>query len=61
MDTLMEWLGYATLYALVVKAILASTPTPPPDTWYGKLYRLAEWSVLVIGRVKENAAGERGR
>ncbi|WP_395454808.1 hypothetical protein ACHMW5_13800 [Azospirillum melinis] len=55
MDAFMQWLGYATIYAIVVKAVLASTPTPPPDTWYGKLYRLAEWSVLVIGKVKQEA------
>lgn len=54
-DWFMEALGWATIYAIVVKAVLASTPTPPPDTWYGKLYRAAEWSVLVIGRVKEGA------
>ncbi|WP_199230810.1 hypothetical protein [Azospirillum sp. TSO5] len=53
--TFMEWLGYATLYAIVVKAVLASTPTPPPETAIGKVYRALEWSVLVIGRVKENA------
>ncbi|WP_376960089.1 hypothetical protein ABNQ39_20475 [Azospirillum sp. A26] len=53
--TFMEWLGYATLYAVVVKAVLASTPTPPPDRWYGKLYRALEWSVMVVGRVKEGA------
>jgi hypothetical protein len=55
MDVFMQWLGYATLYAVVVKAVLASTPTPPPDTLIGKAYRALEWSVLVIGRVKEGA------
>lgn len=57
MDTFMNWLGYATVYAIVVKSILATTRTPPADTWGGKLYRLAEWSVLVVGRVKDGATG----
>ncbi|SMF48404.1 hypothetical protein SAMN02982917_2376 [Azospirillum oryzae] len=54
-DWFLQALGYATLYALVVKAVLACTPTPPADRWYGKVYRVLEWSVLVIGRVKEGA------
>nr|WP_295828326.1 hypothetical protein [uncultured Azospirillum sp.] len=54
-DWFLQILGYATLYAVIVKAILASTPTPLADRWYGKVYRALEWSVLVIGRVKEGA------
>lgn len=61
MDTLLQYFGYASFYAVIVKIVLACTPTPPADTWYGKLYRVAEWSVLVIGRVKEAAVNERGR
>lgn len=55
MDNLLEYLGYATVYAVVVKAFLATTPTPPADTWYGKLYRFLEWTTLVVGKVKEGA------
>ena len=54
-DWFLQALGYATIYAIVAKAILATTPTPPPDTLVGKAYRALEWSVLVIGRVKEGA------
>ncbi|GEM_PF-3523319 len=54
-DWFLQALGYAPLYAIVVKAVLASTPTPPPDTLIGKAYRALEWSVLVIGIVKEGA------
>lgn len=55
-DWFLQALGYATIYAVVVKAFLASTPTPPADRWYGKAYRALEWSVMVIGRVKEGAS-----
>lgn len=55
-DWFLQALGYATIYAVVIKAVLAATPTPPTDRWCGKVYRALEWSVLVIGRVKEGAS-----
>lgn len=54
-DWFLEILGYATIYAIIVKAILASSPTPKTDTTYGKVYRFLEWTTMVIGRVKEQA------
>lgn len=54
-DTFLEWMGVATAYAVVIKAFLACTPTPPPETAYGKVYRFLEWTTLVIGKVKEGA------
>lgn len=49
---------YILAYYIMAKAFLAATPTPNTETWYGKVYRAIEWSVLVIGRVKEDAAKE---
>ena len=54
-DFLNDIAVYAMGYYVVVMAVLAATPTPPADTLAGKAYRFAEWSVLVIGRVKEQA------
>ena len=44
---------WVLIYWTLAKAILASTDTPPTDTTLGKLYRFVEWTVLVIGKVKQ--------
>lgn len=54
-QSFLEWMGVATAYAVVAKAFLACTPTPPADTVYGKAYRFIEWTTLVIGKVKQEA------
>ena len=55
-EVIVNILAYAYAYNIIVKAILASTSTPPTNTFWGKLYKALEWSVLVIGKVKEGAS-----
>jgi hypothetical protein len=42
-----------TTVVSVASVITASTETPPPDTFLGKLYRILELLALVVGKAKQ--------
>lgn len=53
------WIGAAVVAILVAKVIVAATPTPPPDTAWGRVYRVLEWMALLFGRMKDGAGAQR--
>jgi len=38
----------------VASLVTAATPTPAPDTWLGRVYRVVEVIGLVVGKAKES-------
>ena len=42
----------ATGVVTIASVITASTDTPKPDTWLGKLYKILEILALVLGKTK---------
>lgn len=42
-----------TAVVTLASAICAVTPTPPENTWRGKLYKVIEFVAINIGKAKE--------
>lgn len=45
-------LSVATAVVTAASVVTASTDTPSPETWLGKLYKLLEILALVVGKAK---------
>tara|TARA_R110002096_G_scaffold74096_3_gene175465 strand:- start:146 stop:301 length:156 start_codon:yes stop_codon:yes gene_type:complete len=50
---LLDYINAITALVTACSAITALTPTPKDDKIIGKLYKLLEFSALVIGKAKK--------
>lgn len=48
-----DLLPYAGVLVAVASAFVAATPTPPPGTFWAKVYKVIEVLALVIGKAKD--------
>lgn len=53
MDVVYQILFGVTLVISVASGVCAATPTPDPNTAWGKVYRAIEFLGLLVGKAKE--------
>lgn len=54
LDKVMTAIEIACAVVTAASAIVAMTPTPAPNTTWGKVYRMIETLGLVVGKAKQN-------